>query len=95
MRRFCGDRHLRSKALSSLLDTVVQYLGDPTTGKRLRNCRAESCRRGGVVPHGLFHLFAPTELPCGVVTAAVGAPYFLYLLVRRHQRSLTSASGGE
>lgn len=27
-------------------------------------------------------LFAPTELPCGVVTAAVGAPYFLYLLYR-------------
>lgn len=30
-------------------------------------------------------LFAPIELPCGVVTAAVGAPYFLYLLYRnRH-----------
>lgn len=27
-------------------------------------------------------LFAPTELPCGVITAAVGAPFFLYLLVR-------------
>lgn len=31
-------------------------------------------------------LFAPTELPCGVLTAAVGAPYFLYLLYQnRHQ----------
>jgi iron complex transport system permease protein len=28
-------------------------------------------------------LFAPIELPCGVITAAVGAPYFLYLLYRR------------
>lgn len=27
-------------------------------------------------------LFAPIELPCGVLTAAVGAPYFLYLLYR-------------
>jgi iron complex transport system permease protein len=27
-------------------------------------------------------LFAPIELPCGIVTAAVGAPYFLYLLYR-------------
>lgn len=27
-------------------------------------------------------LFAPIELPCGVITAAVGAPYFLYLLYR-------------
>ncbi|MBW4554005.1 MAG: iron ABC transporter permease [Aphanocapsa sp. GSE-SYN-MK-11-07L] len=27
-------------------------------------------------------LFAPIELPCGILTAAVGAPYFLYLLYR-------------
>lgn len=31
-------------------------------------------------------LFAPLELPCGVVTAAVGAPYFLYLLIRHRQK---------
>lgn len=31
-------------------------------------------------------VFAPIELPCGVVTAVVGAPYFLWLLYRtRHQ----------
>ncbi|MEO1348543.1 MAG: iron ABC transporter permease [Cyanobacteria bacterium J06635_15] len=27
-------------------------------------------------------LFAPIELPCGIITAIVGAPYFLYLLIR-------------
>lgn len=27
-------------------------------------------------------LFTPIELPCGVVTAAIGAPFFLYLLIR-------------
>ncbi|MBD2258225.1 iron ABC transporter permease [Pseudanabaena sp. FACHB-2040] len=27
-------------------------------------------------------LFAPIELPCGVVTAVIGAPYFLWLLYR-------------
>ncbi len=27
-------------------------------------------------------LFAPVEIPCGIVTAAVGAPFFLYLLYR-------------
>ena len=27
-------------------------------------------------------LFAPIELPCGIVTAIIGAPYFLYLLIR-------------
>lgn len=25
-------------------------------------------------------LFAPIEIPCGVITAAIGAPYFLYLM---------------
>ncbi len=31
-------------------------------------------------------LFAPIELPCGVITAAVGAPYFLYLLICHRRR---------
>ncbi|MEB3357716.1 MAG: iron ABC transporter permease [Synechococcales bacterium] len=30
-------------------------------------------------------LFAPIELPCGLVTSALGAPYFLYLLIQRRQ----------
>ena len=28
-------------------------------------------------------LFAPIELPCGLITAAVGAPFFIYLLWRQ------------
>jgi iron complex transport system permease protein len=31
------------------------------------------------------HLFSPVSLPVGVVTAAVGAPYFLFLLARTHR----------
>lgn len=31
-------------------------------------------------------LFAPIEIPCGLITAALGAPYFLYLLVRNRKR---------
>ncbi|MGV0102975.1 Iron ABC transporter permease [Nostoc sp. DSM 114160] len=31
-------------------------------------------------------LFAPIELPCGIVTAAIGAPYFLYLLIRNRKK---------
>lgn len=27
-------------------------------------------------------MFTPLELPCGIVTAAVGAPYFIYLLIK-------------
>jgi iron complex transport system permease protein len=32
-------------------------------------------------------LFAPIEIPCGVMTAAIGAPYFLYLLIRHRDRN--------
>lgn len=28
-------------------------------------------------------LLAPTELPCGLITAAIGAPFFIYLLIRK------------
>ena len=28
-------------------------------------------------------MFAPVEVPIGIVTSIVGAPYFLYLLIRR------------
>jgi len=28
-------------------------------------------------------LFAPTELPCGLITSAIGAPFFIYLLIRK------------
>ena len=31
-------------------------------------------------------LFSPIELPCGLLTAALGAPYFIYLLYQRRQR---------
>ncbi|MEU3317989.1 iron ABC transporter permease [Streptomyces sp. NPDC006785] len=35
-------------------------------------------------------LFSPTELPVGVLTAAVGAPYLIWLIIRGHR----SRSGG-
>ncbi|REK88316.1 iron ABC transporter permease [Streptomyces inhibens] len=38
-------------------------------------------------------IFAPTELPVGVLTAAVGAPYLIWLIVRGH-RVRGRAAGG-
>ncbi|CAA9474431.1 MAG: ABC-type Fe3+-siderophore transport system, permease 2 component [uncultured Rubrobacteraceae bacterium] len=36
-----------------------------------------------VLADGLGRIvFAPAEIPCGIVTAVIGAPYFLYLLYR-------------
>ncbi|MBW4481286.1 MAG: iron ABC transporter permease [Tildeniella torsiva UHER 1998/13D] len=37
--------------------------------------------------------FAPIELPCGVITAVVGAPYFLWLLYRDGQRPALGSNG--
>ena len=31
-------------------------------------------------------LFAPTELPCGILISALGAPFFLFLLIARRER---------
>ncbi|MBW4667384.1 MAG: iron ABC transporter permease [Cyanomargarita calcarea GSE-NOS-MK-12-04C] len=31
-------------------------------------------------------LFAPVELPCGIITAVIGAPYFIYLLVKSRRK---------
>lgn len=31
-------------------------------------------------------IFAPIELPCGLITAAIGAPFFIYLLIQGHRR---------
>ena len=31
-------------------------------------------------------IFAPIELPCGLITAAVGAPFFIYMLWRQRSR---------
>lgn len=31
-------------------------------------------------------LFAPIEIPCGIVTAVIGAPYFIYLLLRQRRQ---------
>jgi iron complex transport system permease protein len=29
--------------------------------------------------------FAPIEIPCGIITSIIGAPYFLFLLYRTSQ----------
>ncbi|MEV0845186.1 iron ABC transporter permease [Streptomyces sp. NPDC049954] len=39
-------------------------------------------------------LFSPTELPVGVLTAAVGAPYLIWLIVRRSGPRRSAGSGG-
>jgi iron complex transport system permease protein len=69
---------------------VAPHLGRQLVGATHENLIPTSALLGGliVVMADLVGrtLFAPIELPCGIVTAAVGAPYFLYLLIRNRKK---------
>jgi iron complex transport system permease protein len=64
---------------------IAPHLGRQLVGNRHEGLLPISALMGGslVVFADLVgkSVFAPIELPCGVVTAAIGAPFFLYLLV--------------
>jgi iron complex transport system permease protein len=65
---------------------IAPHLGRKLIGASYENLLPVAALMGGllVVAADLVGrlLFAPLELPCGIVTAALGAPYFLYLLIR-------------
>ena len=73
-----------SSVLSAGIDAVVTLLPDTLTG-------ASSFRIGGVSGAAFVCvcdvlariLFAPFELPVGIVMSFLGGPFFLYLLIRR------------
>ncbi|WP_375506352.1 FecCD family ABC transporter permease [uncultured Nostoc sp.] len=69
---------------------IAPHLGRQLVGATHESLIPTSALLGGVivVMADLLGrtLFAPIELPCGVVTAAVGAPYFLYLLIRNRKK---------
>lgn len=69
---------------------IAPHLGRMLVGPTHENLMPISAMVGGmiVVLADLLGrtLFAPIELPCGLITSAVGAPYFLYLLVRNRKR---------
>ncbi|MEG4809623.1 iron ABC transporter permease [Microcoleus sp. F8-D3] len=69
---------------------IAPHLGRQLVGTNHEGLIPTSALLGGVivVVADLLGrtLFAPIELPCGVVTAAIGAPYFLFLLVRNRKQ---------
>ncbi|MEH1944207.1 MAG: iron ABC transporter permease [Nostoc sp.] len=69
---------------------IAPHLGRQLVGTNHQGLIPTSALLGGVIVlvADLLGrtLFAPIELPCGVVTAAIGAPYFLYLLIRNRQK---------
>jgi iron complex transport system permease protein len=69
---------------------IAPHLGRQLVGTNHQGLIPTSALLGGmlVVAADLLGrtLFAPIEIPCGVVTAAVGAPYFIYLLIRNRKK---------
>lgn len=74
----------------SFIGLIAPHLGRQLVGTNHQGLIPTSALLGGmiVVLADLLGriLFAPIEIPCGVVTAAIGAPYFLYLLIRHRQK---------
>lgn len=69
---------------------IAPHLGRQLVGTNHEGLIPTSALLGGVIVVVADLLgrtmFAPIELPCGVVTAAIGAPYFLYLLIRNRKK---------
>jgi iron complex transport system permease protein len=69
---------------------IAPHLGRQLVGTNHEGLIPTSALLGGVivVVADLLGrtLFAPIELPCGIVTAAIGAPFFLYLLIRNRKK---------
>ncbi|NJM72081.1 MAG: iron ABC transporter permease [Scytonema sp. RU_4_4] len=69
---------------------IAPHLGRQLVGATHEGLIPTSALLGGVivVMADFFGrtLFAPIEIPCGVVTAVIGAPYFLYLLIRNRKK---------
>jgi len=69
---------------------IAPHLGRQLVGSNHEGLIPTSALLGGmlVVVADLLGrtLFAPIEIPCGLVTAAIGAPYFLYLLIRNRKK---------
>ncbi|MCP6760257.1 MAG: iron ABC transporter permease [Fischerella sp. CENA71] len=74
----------------SFIGLIAPHIGRQLVGPNHEGLIPTAALLGGmiVVMADFFGrtLFAPIELPCGVVTAAVGAPYFLYLLIRNRKK---------
>lgn len=74
----------------SFIGLIAPHLGRQLVGTNHQGLIPASALLGGiiVVLADLVGrtMFAPIEIPCGVVTAAIGAPYFVYLLIRHRQK---------
>ncbi|MBE9166020.1 iron ABC transporter permease [Pleurocapsales cyanobacterium LEGE 06147] len=68
---------------------MAPHLGRQLVGASHEGLLPVAAMMGGMLVVGADLLgrvmFAPLELPCGIITAAIGAPYFVYLLIKNRQ----------
>lgn len=73
--------------LLGFVGLVVPHIARALVGKNIKNSLAVSALAGAVIVTAadMFGrvVLAPTEIPVGTVMAFIGAPFFLYLLLRR------------
>ena len=69
---------------------MAPHLARSLVGSIHKNLLLVAALMGGLLVAGADFLgrtlFAPIELPCGLLTASLGAPYFIYLLYQRQRR---------
>ena len=74
--------------LLGFVGLVVPHIARGLVGKNIKSCIVVSALAGGVLVVLADMLgrviLAPTEIPVGIVMAFVGAPFFIYLLLRRN-----------
>ncbi len=80
----------------SFVDLMSPHLGRKLVGASHEGLLPVAAMLGGmlVVVADLLGrvLFAPNKLPCGIITAAIGAPYFVYLLINNQRRKSSKYS---
>ena len=84
---FCAASVVSFAGLLGFVGLVVPHIARALVGKNVKSCLVVSALFGGaiVTAADMFGrvVLAPTEIPVGIVMAFIGAPFFLYLLLRR------------
>ena len=84
---FCAAAVVSFAGLLGFVGLVVPHIARALVGKNIKNCIVVSSLAGAVLVLLADMLgriiLAPTEIPVGIVMAFIGAPFFMYLLLRR------------
>lgn len=84
----CAASVVSFAGLLGFVGLVVPHIARQLVGKGVRDCIVASALAGAVIviAADMFGrvILAPTEIPVGIVMAFIGAPFFIYLLLRRN-----------